>query len=123
MKSILGNTRKPDVIFHASGRINITSGVASRLRLSAGDVIDILTDGEEYYLYVKHRSPVVVGKHEGAVYYSNKHGKHCRASSVRLCREILKICNADGIARLSAGETITDEEGRELIPIITKHLL
>ena len=90
--------------------------------MSAGDVIDILTDGEEYYLYVKHRAPMA-GKYEGAVYYSNKHGKHCRASSVRLCREILKICNADGIARLSAGETITDEDDRELIPIITKHLL
>lgn len=123
MESILGNTRRPEVIFYASGRIDITSNIASRLRLCAGDVIDILTDGEEFYLYVKHRAPVVVGKHEGAIYYSNRHGKHCRTSSVRLCREMIKVCNADGIARLSAGETVTDEDGRELIPIITKHLL
>lgn len=122
MKSILGNTRKPDVIFHASGRINITSGVASRLRLSAGDVIDILTDGEEYYLYVKHRAPVV-GKHEGVVYFSNANGRHCRVSSIRLCRFMLQECNANDIARLTVGEMMTDDDNRELLPIITKHLL
>ena len=64
MKSVLGNARKPDIIFHASGKIDITSGIVSRLRLSVGDVIDILTDDEEFYLYVKHRSPMA-GKYEG----------------------------------------------------------
>lgn len=122
MKSILGNTRKPDIIFHASGKIDITSGVVSRLRLCAGDVIDIMTDDDEYYLYVKHRAPVV-GKHEGVVYFSNRHGRHCRTSSVRLCREMLKECNAKDIARLVVGEMVVDEDNRALVPIITKHLI
>ena len=122
MKSILGNTRKPDIIFHASGKIDITSSVVSRLRLTAGDVIDILTDGEEFYLYVKYRSQIA-GKHEARIMYSGMYGRHSRAFSVRLCRVILKECKTDNIARLSVGEMVTDNKNRELLPIITKHLL
>ena len=122
MRSILGNTRKPDIIFHASGNIDITSSIASRLRLSAGDVIDILTDGEEFYLYVKHRAPIA-GKHKGKIRFTNHKGRHCRVWSVKLCKTILEECNVNDVASLSVGEMITDDQYGNMLPIITKHLL
>lgn len=122
MKSMLTNTRKPDIIFHSSGRIDITSSISSHLRLSVGDVIDILTDGEEFYLYVKHRAPIA-GRHEGKIRFTNNRGRHCRTASIRLCKAILKECNSDKIARLSVGKMITDSQYGDMLPIITKHLL
>lgn len=49
MESILGNTRKADIVFYASGRIDITSHIATQLRLSRGDVLDIMYDEKENY--------------------------------------------------------------------------
>ncbi|MBE6336254.1 MAG: hypothetical protein E7066_06230 [Lentimicrobiaceae bacterium] len=122
MKSLLGNTRKPDLTFHSSGKIDITSSVVSCLRLSAGDTIDIMTDGEEFYLYVKHRAPMA-SRCKGRVHKSGMYGSHFRAWSVRLCKIILAECNANDIVRLSVGEKITDEKYGNMLPIITKHLL
>ena len=42
MQSILGNTRKADITFYASGRIDISARVAKHLQLSRGDVLDIM---------------------------------------------------------------------------------
>jgi hypothetical protein len=122
MKSVLGNARKPDIIFHASGKIDITSGIVSRLRLSVGDVIDILTDDDEFYLYVKHRSPMA-GKYEGRISSSGKYGRHCRIWSVRLSKVILEECNVNDVARLTVGELVKDNRYGNMLPIITKHLL
>ena len=124
MKSILGNTRKADITFNRSGRINISSRVSKLLGLTSGDVIDIVIDEEETYLYVKHRAPVV-GKHEGMVFCSNKNGHHFIASSITLCRYILskssggdknKVC-------LSCGSPITLSQFGTVIPIITQNIL
>ena len=57
MQSILGNTRKADITFYASGRIDISARVAKHLQLSRGDVLDIMIDQDEFYLYVRLRSP------------------------------------------------------------------
>ena len=62
MQSILGNTRKADITFYASGRIDISARVAKHLQLSRGDVLDIMIDQDEFYLYVRLRSPN--GRHE-----------------------------------------------------------
>lgn len=122
MKSLNENTRKPDITFHASGKIDITSSVVLHLKLSAGDVIDILTNGEEFYLYVKHREPMV-GMHKGTIRLSGRYGRFCRAWSVRLCRVILEECKVNDVARLSVGEMITDDKYGNMLPIITKHPL
>ena len=123
MRSILGNTRKADIAFYASGRIDITSHVARHLHLQRGDVLDVLSDnGEEFYLYVKHRAPTN-GRHEATVYPSNKRGNNFRAWSHKLCAAMLQTCRANGNARLCVGTPISDSQNRTLLPIITKYLL
>ena len=59
MKHLLENTRRHDITFNASGRIEISSRVTRELDLKPGDVIDIAVDERtrEVYLYVKHRQP------------------------------------------------------------------
>ena len=47
MESILGNTRKADIVFYSSGRIDITSHIAKQLHLSRGDVLDIMSENGE----------------------------------------------------------------------------
>lgn len=123
MQSLLGNTtRKPDIVFHYSGKIDITSHVAKSLNLQHGDVIDImLTDGE-YYLYIRHRAPAV-GRHQGMVFRTNNKGNHFRAWSKMLCNAILKECHTTGKAKLYTGEPLQDNQYGIMLPIITKMIL
>lgn len=122
MQSVLGSTRKVDLVFHRSGRIDITAHVANILSLSRGDVIDILTDDTETYLYVRLRSPLI-GRHEGMVYPSNKSGNHFRTSSKTLCRFILDKCGRLDSASLFVGQAVCDNLGRTLLPIIIKNCI
>lgn len=120
MQSILGNTRKADITFYASGRIDISARVAKHLQLSRGDVLDIMIDQDEFYLYVRLRSPN--GRHEAMVFPTNKAGNHFRTSSSRLCTAILQKCKTTDKAKLCVGEPTENEYGK-LLPIITKYLL
>lgn len=120
MQSILGNTRKADITFYASGRIDISARVAKHLQLSRGDVLDIMIDQDEFYLYVRLRSPN--GRHEAMVFPTNKAGNHFRTSSSRLCTAILQECKTTDKAKLCVGEPTENEYGK-LLPIITKYLL
>lgn len=126
MKSILGNTRKADITFNSNGRINISARVSKSLNLRHGDVIDIMEDQCETYLYVKYHAPIV-GKHEGMVFRSNKGGNHCVASSITLCRYIIQLCVSEqsktNKVRLCCGEPITLQNYGIVIPIIMKHIL
>lgn len=66
MRSLLGKARRPDVIFRADGHFDITARVAGILGLSPGDVVDVLTDNCEYYLYVRSSaSQTSAGRYEG----------------------------------------------------------
>lgn len=123
MRNLLDNSRKPDIVFSCTGRIDITSNVARHLRLSAGDVINIMTDGEEYYLYVQYRQPQN-GKYEAAVFPSNRRGNHFRTSSKRICNAILEECKTSGgKVRLCIGTPVDAEHYGKMLPIITKHPL
>lgn len=122
MKSILGNTRKADITFSRNGRINISSRVSKSLGLINGDIIDIMEDQNETYLYVKHRLPVI-GRHEGKVFCSNKSGHYFVASSITLCRYILTKCKASEKVSLCCGSPITLSSFGIALPIITKNIL
>lgn len=122
MESILGNTRKADIAFYSSGRIDITSHIAKQLHLSRGDVLDIMSENGELYLYVRYRSPTG-GRHEACVFPSNRQGKHFRASSKRLCSAILDVSGVTDKARLCVGEPKESQCHGTLLPIITKLLL
>lgn len=48
MKSILPNSRKHDISFHPSGKIDISAHIARSLSLAQGDVIDIAYKSANY---------------------------------------------------------------------------
>lgn len=122
MQSVLGNTRKADLVFHRSGRIDIAAHVARILSLQRGDVIDILTDDEETYIYVRYRAPLV-GRHEGMVYPSNNRGNHFRLSSKTLCGFVLGRCGKEESVSLCVGKAVNDKYRGVLLPIILKNCL
>lgn len=119
MKSISGKgSRKADITFWSSGRIEITARVSKNLRLSRGDVIDVVMDGDEYYLYVKFRAPVV-GRHEATVFPTNKDYNYFRAYSKNLCSAVIMESGSEGCARLTIGDPVESVHGT-LLPIILK---
>lgn len=122
MKSLLGKVRRPDVIFRDDGHFDLTARVVRELNIGPGDVVDVLNDGCEYYLYVRcHASQTSGGRFEAQVFPSNrKGGKHYRGSSARLCKAILSISGATKKVCLPCGTAITDSEGRCLLPIIVR---
>lgn len=124
MKSLLGITRRSDIIFRANGQFDLTARVVRALDISPGDVVDVLNDGCEYYLYVAHRFKAPpCGRFEAQVHPTNGRGLHYRGSSMRLCRPMLEACNAIEKAMLPCGEVITDSQGRLLLPIIVRLIL
>lgn len=121
MQSILGNTRKADIVFCSSGRIDITARVAKTLGLQHGDVVDIMLGGGEWYLYVKCHSPF--GRHEGMAFRSNSKGNHFRVWSKTLCDAVLKESGAKGKAKLCVGSPVNLPIYGTALPIIIKYIL
>lgn len=124
MQSLLGITRRPDVIFRHNGHFDITAPVAKALHLAAGDSVDLLTDGTEYYLTVAHHaSPSAFGRFRAQVRpTSTRLRHHFRGSSVLLCRAII-AATSPGATRLALPcglpTSHPDFPHRILIPIIT----
>ena len=103
MKSILPTSRKHDISFHASGKIDISAHIAWKLSLAPGDVIDIVQSGGEWYLYVKFRAGTYAGRHVGAV-WSTAHGKGTfRTWSKSMCKTVLAAAGATGRLRCPCG--------------------
>lgn len=122
MTSILGNTRRSDITFHPRGNIDITARVTKLLGLAVGDVVDIYNDGNEFYLYVKHRAGTVAGRHEATLYPTSRKVKRCnnlRCHSRRLCQAMQEACHASGVLKLPVGEPV-NLRGTEALPIITR---
>lgn len=122
MQSILGNTRKADIVFHSSGRIDITARVAKSLGLQHGDIVDIMLDRGEWYLYIKYHAPVY-GRHEGMAYRSNARGNHFRVWSKALCNAILKECQASDKVKLCVSDPVDLYIYGKALPIIIKYIL
>ena len=123
MKSLLGMVRRSDVVFRTNGCFDIKSRAVRALDISPGDVVDVLSDGNEYFLYVACRPKnISCGRFEAQVFPSNnrKGGRHFRGFSARLCQAMLAVSNAVGKAAIPCGEVIIDEHGRHLLPIIVR---
>ncbi len=118
MNSLIKTSRKADITFSECGCIDITAGLARKLRLGHGDVINIANDTGEFYLYVQHRAPLC-GRYKAQCSPSNKRGGHYRAHSRQLCKTMLSIMGQRGKVRCMTGETI-DVEGEPYVTIITK---
>lgn len=122
MTNILSQTRRPDITFARSGRIQISARVARLLSLSIGDAINIATDNGEYLLYVQNRASQMIGSHIATCYPSKKGSHHYRANSVALCNAILDIDRIPIQASYYVGSPYCIN-GTKYLPIITKRAL
>ena len=121
MEMILPTTRRPDITFHADGRIYITARIARTLHISPGSCINIaVREGE--YLLLAHNYHVPVGSHGGSCHPTNRGGRYYRANSVKLCRAIINACGIQGAHRaaLMCGTPVSID-GRTCLPIITRN--
>ena len=117
MKSILLNSRKHDISFHASGKIDISAHIARQLALVPGDVIDIMQESGELYLYVKLRAGNYFGRHDGRV-WATAHGKGTfRAWSKAMTTAVLREAGASGLLRCPCGLTF-ERDNKKYITII-----
>lgn len=123
MQSVLVTSRRPDLTFSPTGRIDISARVAEILGLRHGDVVGIGEEGGELWIYIRHRAPVV-GRHEGRVYLSNRGGRACRTWSRCMCGAVLRKCGAPGRkVRLPVGEPEGHPVYGTVLPIITGLIL
>jgi hypothetical protein len=125
MTSILGNTRRPDIKFHYSGKIDISATIAKQLSLYKGDVIDIIIHNGEYYLVVRAKANQIFGRHEAQCFPTNTKAGHCntlRAYSKRLCDAVLQVTDSVE-AHLPAGAAEVIEPYGAAIPLITRNNL
>ena len=115
MRSLLQNTRKPDITFYRDGRILITARIARILEIKPGDAINIALDDKEYLLYAKHN---LNGRHEAQCYPTKKGSNNLCANSIKLSRALLDKCNILALkASFMVGEVIIIQE-QKFCPII-----
>ena len=118
MEMILSSTRRPDITFHASGEIYITSRVARILHLSGESCVNVARHEGEYLLVAENYTNMI-GCHTARCHVVNAGSRYFRANSVVLCRAMLSACGAIGKAALMCGEPIP-LKGKPCLPIITR---
>lgn len=116
MEMILSSTRRPDITFHASGEIYITSRVARLLRLSGESCVNVARHEGEYLLVAEHHA---IGSRVARCHVVNSGSRYFRANSVVLCRAMLEACGAIAKAALMCGDPVT-LNGKTCLPIITR---
>ena len=124
MNSVLKDyLRKPDITFHANGRIDITAKVALGLGLSAGDTIDISDAGGEQYLFIRHKSTSnSYSRYEAICSPTNRGKKRCnnfRCYSRKLSEFILLITKQNQVAKLNVGQPMRVAGMGLCLPILT----
>lgn len=119
---ILGSTRRAEITFFRTGRIDITARIARAIDLQPGDVIDIFQDGSEYYLHVALKACAALGRHQARCHPTKPHSHHYRAWSRTLARAVLSLCGSPRVAPLAAGEPVIIQNYLA-IPIITRKVI
>lgn len=122
MKSILTHSRKHDISFHPSGKIDISAHIARRLSLAPGDVIGIAREEDEMYLYVKLRAGHYNGRHDGRV-WATAHGKGTfRTRSKALTSALFAATGEDATLRCPCGMEV-ERAGIKYLTIIFRRAL
>ncbi len=104
---ILGVTRRNDITFHRSGRIDLTAHVSKVLHLHAGDVINIAATGGpivEHYLYVARRGSETTGRHCGVCRPAKRRGNYLRVFCKRLTDYALSTRSGASSVALRVGQ-------------------
>lgn len=117
MKDLLRYSRRPDIVFYQSGRIQISTKVAKQIELNSGDVIGFCNDNGEYYLYRRAKNPP--GSHKCRVIRANVRTGSFIAHSHEITNIFFSICSGKTKLAIPCGEPIQTEKGIT-IPIITK---
>lgn len=117
MKSILPKSRKHDISFHPSGKIDISAHIARSLSLAPGDVIDIVCESGELYLYVKLRAGNYIGRHVGRVWATARGKGTFRTWSKALSNAVLRGAGASGLLNCPCGLEF-ERDNKKYITII-----
>ena len=118
MTNIIERTRRPDITFCRSGRINISARVARMLCLKKGDTINIANKNGEFLLFAIPHRP---GRHYAQCFPSKNGSLNFCVNSVALARAILNEARVSAFsASFFVGYPI-DIEGSIYLPIITKN--
>lgn len=118
MKSIAPNSRKHDISFHASGKIDISAHIARKLSLAPGDVVDIVREAGELYLYVRLRAGNYAGRHAGRVWATARGKGTFRTWSRAMATAILKAAGSTASTlRCPCGAEI-ERDNKKYITII-----
>lgn len=119
MQTILQTTRRPDVSFFPSGKIDITARVARMLDLHPGDVIDVAIDGREFLLFVRVRQ--ASGNHEAMVRPTKRRSHNLRCYSRRLCQYMIGLhCDDTSTPlRVPAGRVRQHEVYGTMVSLVT----
>lgn len=109
---------RTSISFSRWGVIDISAYAARAVGLGPGDSVDILSDGEEYYL-TRKENPEGASRYEAVCCRSNRSGGHLRAYSARLCRLMLEACGSESNkVYLRTGEKV-EIDGRACLAVIT----
>lgn len=122
MHSIVQYTRRPDVSFYSSGRIDITSRVARAIGIADGDVISIAESDGEYYIYCAKHADAVVGSHQGTVHPTKQHSRNFRCYSSQICHILLTAHGITGRGqslRVPAGRVIQHPQFGTMMSLVT----
>lgn len=124
MQNILSHNRRPDLTFHKSGRIDISSRVVGLLILHPGDVISIAKERDGFFLYIVARQEEIPAhfSYSGRCFSANKSASSLRTQSCRLCNEILRASRRENVVKLPVGDVVETSIGRA-VPIITQNAL
>ena len=128
MKTLLGITRRPDLVVRRDGFIEIRARIVKQLAMREGDVIDVMVNKGEFLLFVRLQNEDAVGNHGGRVRSSHKcryFSHNFRTWSKRLAEAIIEAAGwtGDKPLRLAAGECVAMEEIGLAVPLITKRPL
>lgn len=120
MQNIIERTRRPDITFHKSGKIDITARVARILNLKQGDSINMAKDENgELFLFAQQNQ---IGRHHAKVYKTCK-SLNFRANSKLLYWSFIYTYDVEITAEkvsFFCGEPLTINN-KTYLPIITKN--
>ena len=88
-------TRRPDVVFHASGRIDLKRRAALALGVAEGDVINVAAEDGRFYLCISSKAGGVAGCHRATCRPATAGGRCFRAHSRSLCSAVIKAMGDD----------------------------
>ena len=108
MHTILQHSRKQEITFYASGRIDISSRIVRILSLRAGDSVNLIEDDDGNLLLFRcHDADDSHGiRHKATLYQSSVNARSLRCNSVDLTSHVLSRCGCPIMAKLPVGQTV-----------------